>query len=106
MPSRSQRRVDAAAHYTVTARHSGKVLEVQGGPTAVAEALGDKVVARLMTIPGVDALTAISIVAAVGDFHRFDNPGKLVSYRARTPRSAIVATARKLTVLAWHLAQP
>jgi transposase len=33
------------------------------------EALGDPTVARLMTIPGVDAITAISIVAAVGDFH-------------------------------------
>src|SRR6266851_3962979 len=28
--------IDPAAYYTVTARHSGKVLEVQGGPTAVA----------------------------------------------------------------------
>ena len=34
------------------------------------EALGDPVVARLMTIPGLDALTAISIVAAVGDFSK------------------------------------
>ena len=32
------------------------------------EALADPVVARLMTIPGVDAIAAISILAAVGDF--------------------------------------
>jgi Transposase IS116/IS110/IS902 family len=51
-----------------------------------AEALGDPVVARLMTIPGVDALTAISIIAAVGDFHRFDSPGKLVSYLGPNPK--------------------
>ncbi len=122
------------------------------------EALGDRAVARLMTIPGGDALTAISIVAAVGDFTRFGSPGKLFSYMGlnpkarqsgnhaavhsriskagrsqvrgvlveaawsacRTPGSlrafyqricarrghqtAVVATARKLTVLAWHLA--
>jgi hypothetical protein len=38
------------------------------------EALGDPVVARLMTIPGVDAIAAISILAAVGDFTRRTAP--------------------------------
>jgi transposase len=33
----------------------------------------------LMTIPGVDAIAGISIVAAVGDFTRFDDPDKLAS---------------------------
>jgi transposase len=122
-----------------------------------AQALGDRVVRRLMTIPGVDAITAIAIVAAVGDFARFASPDRLVSYfglnpklrqsgnaapahgrisqagraqvrgvlveaawsavrapgplrafyqRIRSRRGfpiAIVATARKMTVLAWHL---
>jgi transposase len=121
------------------------------------EALADPVVARLMTIPGVDAIAAISIVAAVGDFSRFDNPDKLVAYLGLNPKvrqsgnsapvhgriskagraqvrgvlveaawsathapgplrafyqrikarrgfqTAVVATARKMTVLAWHL---
>lgn len=121
------------------------------------EAIGDPVVARLMTIPGVDAIAAISILAAVGDFSRFTDPHKLVAYvglnptvrqsgnsapvhgriskagrahvrgvlveaawsASRTPgplrafyarikarrgfQKAIVATARKLTVLSWHL---
>ena len=121
------------------------------------EAIGDPVVRRLMTIPGVDAIAAISIVAAVGDFSRFSSPDKLVAYfglnpkvrqsgnsapvhgriskagraqargvlveaawsavrspgplhafyqRIRTRRGfqvAVVATARKMTVLAWHL---
>jgi transposase len=121
------------------------------------EALDDPVVRRLMTIPGVDAIAAISIVAAVGDFSRFTSPDKLVSYfglnpkvrqsgntapvhgriskagraqargvlveaawsavrapgplrafyqRVRTRRGfqiAVVAAARKMTVLAWHL---
>lgn len=122
-----------------------------------AEALADPMVARLMTIPGIDAIAGISIVAAIGDFTRFDNPNKLVAYLGLNPRvrqsgnsapvhgrisktgrahvrgvlveaawsasrapgplrafyqrvkarrgfqKAVVATARKMTVLAWHL---
>ncbi|GAB3915555.1 hypothetical protein GCM10011575_38600 [Microlunatus endophyticus] len=51
-----------------------------------AEALTDSAVARLMTIPGVDAIAGIAIVAAVGDFSRFDSPDKLVSYVGLNPR--------------------
>jgi transposase len=39
-----------------------------------------------MTIPGVDATVALSIVAAVGDFHRFPRPEQLVSYLGLNPR--------------------
>ena len=114
-------------------------------------------VKRLMTIPGVDATVALSIVAAVGEFHRFPRPEQLVSYLGLNPRVrqsgsqpashgritkhgrahargmlveaawvavktpgplrafyerirsrrgmqiAVVATARKLAVLCWHL---
>jgi transposase len=114
-------------------------------------------VKRLMTIPGVDATVALSLVAAVGDFGRFRSPEKLVSYLGLNPRVrqsggqpashgritkqgrahargmlveaawvatkipgplrafyervrarrgmqiAVVATARKLAVLCWHL---
>jgi transposase len=121
------------------------------------EALVDPAVARLMTIPGVDAIAGISIVAAVGDFSRFADPDKLVAYVGLNPKvrqsgnsapvhgriskagrahvrgvlveaawsasrapgplrafyqrvkarrgfqKAVVATARKMTVLAWHL---
>jgi len=120
-------------------------------------ALAREEVKRLMTIPGVDATVALSIVAAVGDFDRFRSPDKLVSYLGLNPRVrqsgshpavhgritkqgrahargmlveaafaaarvpgplrafyervrarrgmqiAIVATARKLAVLCWHL---
>jgi len=122
-----------------------------------AEALPDPIVRRLMTIPGVDAISAVAVLAAVGDFSRFSSPDKLVAYfglnpkvrqsgnsapvhgritkagraqvrgvlveaawsaarapgplRAfyqrikarRGPQVAIVATARKMSVLAWHL---
>ena len=121
------------------------------------EALDDPTVRRLMTIPGVDAIAAISIVAAVGDFSRFGDAHKLVAYVGLNPKvrqsgnsapvhgriskagraqvrgvlveaawsasrapgplraffqrvkarrgfpTAVVATARKMTVLAWHL---
>lgn len=121
------------------------------------EAFADAAVARLMTIPGVDAIAGISIVAAVGDFTRFTDADRLVAYvglnpkvrqsgnsapvhgriskagrahvrgvlveaawsasrapgplrafyqRIRSRRGfqvAVVATARKMTALAWHL---
>lgn len=50
------------------------------------EALTDRVVARLMTIPGVDAIAAVSIVAAVGDFTRFTDADKLVAYVGLNPK--------------------
>jgi transposase len=39
-----------------------------------------------MTIPGVDATVALSMVAAVGDFIRFRSPDKLVAYLGLNPR--------------------
>jgi transposase len=41
---------------------------------------------RLMTIPGVDMVVAISLVAAIGDVARFRSSGKLVSYLGLDPR--------------------
>ncbi len=121
------------------------------------DAIDDPVVARLMTVPGIDVAVAVSVVAAVGDFSRFDSPDRLVSYLGLNPKVrqsgdspavhgritkagraqargmlveaafsasrapgplrafykrvndrrgfqvATVATARKLTVLCWHL---
>lgn len=121
------------------------------------EAINDAVVARLMTVPGIDVTVAIAVVAAVGDFSRFDSPDRLVAYLGLNPRVrqsgngpavhgritkagpaqargmlveaafaasrtagplrafyrrvkdrrgfqiATVATARKMTVLCWHL---
>jgi transposase len=49
-------------------------------------ALGRDDVGRLMSIPGVDATVALSIVAAVGDFTRFRTPEKLVCYFGLNPR--------------------
>jgi transposase len=49
-------------------------------------ALEREEVKRLMTIPGVDATVALSIVAAAGDFRRFRRPEQLVSYLGLNPR--------------------
>jgi transposase len=157
--SRQQLPLDERATVSALLRqldfHAGELAIVD--KELAVEALADPKVARLMTIPGVDAIAAISIVAAVGDFTRFDDPNKLVAYVGLNPRvrqsgnsapvhgriskagrahvrgvlveaawsasrapgplrafyqrvqarrgfqKAIVATARKMTVLAWHL---
>ena len=39
-----------------------------------------------MSVPGIDATVALSIVAAVGDFTRFRTPEKLVAYLGLNPR--------------------
>lgn len=50
------------------------------------EALGDDRVRRLMTIGGVNAVVAMSVLAAIGDITRFSSPEKLVSYLGLNPR--------------------
>src|SRR5574340_11270 len=157
----SRQDLPADEHHTVTALL--RQLDFLADEVAAAdrelaaEALEDRSVRRLMTIPGVDAVVAMSVVAAVGDFHRFATADKLVAYlglhptvrqsggrvathgritkagraqtrgmlveaawaASRTPgplrafhnpikarrgfQVAIVATARKLAVLCWHL---
>jgi transposase len=49
-------------------------------------ALGEARVKRLMTIGGVNAAVAVSVLAAVGDIARFPSPAKLVSYLGLNPR--------------------
>src|SRR5918997_1179958 len=48
-------------------------------------ALADESVARLMTIPGIDMVVALALVAAIGDVQRFEAPEKLVSYLGLNP---------------------
>lgn len=50
------------------------------------EAVNDADVRRLMTIGGVNAIVAASVLAAVGDISRFSSPEKLVSYFGLNPR--------------------
>jgi transposase len=48
-------------------------------------ALADERVTRLMTIPGIDMVVALALVAAIGDVERFEAPQKLVSYLGLNP---------------------
>jgi transposase len=53
-------------------------------------------VRRLMTVPGVNLVTAAAFMAAVGDIHRFSSPRQLVSYLGLDPsvRQSGLAPAR------------
>ncbi|MEU0964849.1 transposase [Streptomyces sp. NPDC005917] len=55
--------------------YDAELAEVERRPAA--EALDDPVVRRLMTIPRVAAMTAVTLLAAVGDFHRSANADEL-----------------------------
>jgi transposase len=79
------------------------------------------VIARLRCLRGVDTLTAIGLVAEIGDFAAFDHPRRLASYLGMTPsenssgarrrQGAITKAgsshARRLLVeAAWHHRRP
>jgi transposase len=49
------------------------------------EALASADTKRLMTIPGIDMVVAIGVLAAVGPIDRFESPDRLVSYLGLNP---------------------
>jgi transposase len=51
-----------------------------------AEALGSPEVRRLMTVPGVNVITAATFMAAIGDIRRFGDRKKLVGYLGLDPK--------------------
>jgi transposase len=72
------------------ARHLGELDRIGGELAAVdkrlaEQALSDERVRRLMTIGGVNAVVALSLIAAIGDVSRFSAPEKLVSYFGLNP---------------------
>lgn len=153
VPPDEQRSVDALLRQLDF--HGDELAEVERD--IAVDAVEDPVIARLMTVPGINVTVAMSIIAAVGDFCRFESPDRLVSYLGLNPRVsqsgnrpaahgritkagraqargmmveaafaasrapgplrafhrrinqrrgfqiATVATARKMTVLCWHL---
>ena len=48
-------------------------------------ALADARAKRVMTIPGVDMVVALALIAAIGEISRFKTPDKLVSYLGLNP---------------------
>ena len=56
------------------------------GQTLAGLALQSPAVPRLMTIPGIDAVTPLTVVSIIGDVRRFRSPTKLVGYFGLDPR--------------------
>jgi transposase len=54
--------------------------------TIAAEALGSPEIRRLMTVPGVNVITAASFMAAIGEIGRFSERRKLVAYLGLDPK--------------------
>jgi transposase len=50
------------------------------------EAQGDEDVRRLLTVPGVDVTTAVTLIAVIGDARRFPSSRHLVGYLGLHPR--------------------
>jgi transposase len=50
------------------------------------QVLGSAEMRRLLTIPGVNAVTACALMAAIGDVERFATPAQLVAYLGLDPR--------------------
>lgn len=61
---------------------------------------------RLMTVPGVNVMTAATFMASVGHIHRFSTPRKLVSYLGLDPRMRQQATRRHATAGSPKPARP
>jgi transposase len=75
----------------VVQRHAGELdrlgIELAESDKSLAQkALEEPQVQRLMTITGVNATVAMSVVAAIGNINRFSSPQKLVSYFGLNPR--------------------
>jgi transposase len=82
LPPDEKRAVDALLRQLDFHGQELRIIDAELGRVALANAD----VKRLMTIPGVDATIALSIVAAVGHFGRFRRPEQLVSYLGLNPR--------------------
>jgi transposase len=67
--------------------HDAVAAEVHGAERSLAErALASTEVRRLMTIPGVGAITALALTSVIGDVSRFPSPRHLVGYLGLDPR--------------------
>ena len=69
------------------ARSSSSTKEVAQIERAIArQALASEDIRRLMTIPGVDLVTAAAVMAAIGDVRRFQSARKLVGCLGLDPK--------------------
>jgi Transposase IS116/IS110/IS902 family len=91
------------------------------GAIIAEHALGDDDVRRLMTIPGIDVVTAPTLAAVIGDVRRFPTAGHLVGYlglhptirqsgngparHGRTSEAGPAAARHVLVEVAWSAAK-
>ena len=61
------------------------------------DALVNPDVKRLMTIPGIDMVVAVGLMAAIGPIERFSSPDRLVAYLGLNPTCISPATAGRGT---------
>jgi transposase len=52
-------------------------------------------VARLRCLRGVDTLSAVGLAAEIGDFQRFERPGRLMSYLGLVPSESSSGESRR-----------
>lgn len=52
-------------------------------------------VARLRCLRGIDTLSAVGLAAEIGDFHRFERPGQLMSYLGLVPSESSSGETRR-----------
>jgi transposase len=68
--------------------------------TAIAELVPGspwaQTIARLRCLRGIDTLTAVGLCAEIGDFERFDRPGRLASYLGLVPSEDSSGQRRRL----------
>jgi len=82
LPAHERDQVDSALRL-----HDALDHEIELAEGVLAErALGSQAVRRLMTIPGVGSITALSIVGVIGEVERFPTPRHLVGYLGLDPR--------------------
>jgi transposase len=82
LPDHEREQVDSALRL-----HDALDAEIERAERPLARhALDREDVRRLMTIPGVGAITALSMLAVVGDIHRFPSARHLVGYLGLDPR--------------------
>lgn len=82
LPEDERETVDACLRQIAFFDDEVRTLEVHLAKAALASAD----MRRLLTLPGINAVSAAAFMAAVGDVRRFPTPGHLVSYLGLDPR--------------------
>jgi hypothetical protein len=82
LPAHEREQVDSDLRLHDALDHEIELVERQ----LAEQGLADPQVRRLMTIPGVGAITALALVAVIGDVTRFPTPRHFVGYLGLDPR--------------------